>query len=681
MHSGIPQPASALKRSNSNSRPSASASRMSLAPGLLRAGAGASSSSSGFGRPSEAADIMSTVKRDPSRYSARKSYAPSSSQQPPPSQRRSSVMRRSSVGGGALSQMNSFFSSTSSAVVQRDPRPLKDGAYRAKISQQVLEYLLQNGFELDMKHSLSPTALKSPMQKDFILIFQWLYHRLDPHYRFQKGIEHEVLPILKSIRYPYASSITKSQLTAVGSANAWPIFLGMLHWMLELIQTIERFQSGEFDEAAAAEGVDVGADRIIFRYLTRCYAAFLVENDDHEEYLQEMAASFEDRQSGYGEELSLLEAENEQLKKQLKELDDGVEPLKTLEETRALLDNDKKKFIDYIERLEARIGKLTATNEKLKGECATADKELESVEREKSSLQEAVDRQGLTPADIDRMNTEREKLSKGLSAIAQKITEGKMKLAEREAEAQSKLEALERAVTRYNSLAYQIGIIPASTPAAAGKEFELSIVPLSEPPSSSQSESNKLLLDATTGFQPAHLLSRDLRHDIKPALAKLRQEIGVRIHEAQDESIKTQESIERISEQLADKREEVDTLHARVNSAHEEYQELKETMSAEGNASNAEIEKLEKELAGMRLGMRDGVLALEQRMQSVTIEYVPFHLNCVFRTMLTFAPDVINWNMQPMPCGRSFMARWIRCCTRLSSLRCISRRAWRTTRC
>lgn len=418
--------------------------------------------------------------------------------------------------------------------------------------------------------------------------------------------------------------------------------------MLELILTVERYQSGEFDEAAVAEGVDVATDRIIFRYLTRCYAAFLVENDDHEEFLDDMAAEFEERQSEYKEELAVLEAENEQLKKQLEELNDGVEPLQKLEETRALLENDKKKFIDYIERLETRIERFSVTNAKLKEECEAADKELESVEREKASLQEAVDRQGLTPADIDRMNTEREKLSKGLSAIAQKITEGKMKLAEREAEAQSKLEALERAVTRYNSLAYQIGIIPASTPAAAGKEFELSIAPLSEASSSSsQSDTGKLLLDATTGFQPAHLLNRDLRHDIKPALARLRQEIGARIHEAQDESIKTQEYIERISEQLADKREEVDTLHARVNSAHEEYQELKETMSAEGNASNAEIEKLEKELAGMRLGMRDGVLALEQRMQSVTIEYIP--ILCFVGMALTVSPDVTNWSMRRMP--------------------------------
>ncbi|PUU83643.1 HEC/Ndc80p family-domain-containing protein [Tuber borchii] len=588
-NSGIPQPASALKRSNSNSR--SSNSRMSLAA-----------------RPAHnQPDIMSTAKRDPSRYSARKSYAPSS--HPPPSQRRSSVMRRSSMGVAAFSQMNSFFSSAASAAVQRDPRPLKDSGYRHQIAGKVFEYVVNNGFELEMKYALGPNSLKSPTQKDFSMVFQWLYKRLDPNYNFQKAIENEVLPILKTLRYPYASTITKSQLAAVGSMNSWPQFLGILHWMMELVVTMKRFQSGEFDDAAAAEGVDIAAEKIIFRYFTRCYSAWLVENDDHDEFLKEMAASFEDRQSGYKEELEMLESENEKLKKQLEEIDD---PLKKLEEHLIHLEGDKKRFVTWAERREPHIAKATASNQRLKEEIEAVERELAELTAEKKSLQEAVDRQGLTPADIDRTNNDREKLSKSLSLISSKITEAKIQLAERESEASSKLEALERSISRYNSLAYQIGIIPSSSRNAEGKDFELLILP-------TQTPENKLLADEV-GYQPAQLLNRDLRHDIKPALNRLRQEIGARIHEAQDEAIKTQELIDCVVETLADKKDEVDTLQAKLRTVVDEYQELKETLAAEGNSSNAEIEKLEKELASMRLNMPNGALALEQRMQSVTIE-------------------------------------------------------------
>jgi len=37
------------------------------------------------------------------------------------------------------------------------------------------------------------------------------------------------------IRYPYADSISKSQLKSVGSTYTWPMILGILIWMVELI--------------------------------------------------------------------------------------------------------------------------------------------------------------------------------------------------------------------------------------------------------------------------------------------------------------------------------------------------------------------------------------------------------------------------------------------------------------
>lgn len=595
-----------------------------------------------YSRPSDA-DLMATARRDP--RSARQSYAPpSSSSQPPPSTaRRSSVMRRSSVGGAALGALNSFFTSSTSAVPQRDPRPLKDRSFQAKIAQEIHEYLLTNGFELEAGHSLTPTALKSPTQKDFTIIFQWLYHRLDPNYRFQKPIEQEAPPILKALRYPFAQSITKSQLTAVGSANSWPSFLAMLHWMLELIVTVERYQGGAYDDAAAAEGIDVGADRIIFRYLVRCYRAWLAGDDDHDEFLDEMSAAFDERAETYTSELSRLDAENAALREQLAALHDGEEPLKKVEDSRTLIETDTKKFLDYCSRIEARIAKITATNARLRDEIGASDAELRAAEEEKEALQAAVDRQGLTPADIDRMTTERDKLSKGLLAISARVAETRAKLSEREAAATSALEALERAVARYNTLAYQIGLVPASAPNAGGREFEIVVAP------SAGGEEARLLVDgAAAGWQAGAVVAggRDLRHEVRPALMELRREIAGRIHEAQDEGIRTQEAIDRVTEALAEKADEVDTLHARVQSAVGEYQEIKDNIAVEGNASNAEIEKLEKELAGMRVGMREGVLAVEQRVQGVMIEYVSFFSSLGFWGIVVW----VDWSLEP-GCG------------------------------
>ncbi|KAI5788458.1 HEC/Ndc80p family-domain-containing protein [Geopyxis carbonaria] len=629
MYTSIPQPASTIKRtSGMGPRPSLAppaSSRMSMAPrhGLQRSSSGGNMADLG----------LSTVKRDSAHKfsaSSRKSVAPGSSQQSAASARRSSVYMRPSMGG--FSHANSFFATTQTSINQRDPRALKDPAFRAKMAQEVMDYLLQNGFEMDMKYQLNPNALRSPTQKDFVAIFQWLYHRLDPAYTFVK-VENDVLQLLKNLRYPWANSITKSQLTAVGSQNAWPIFLGMLHWIMELAQIADQCESGEFDHRAEAEGVDVGADKIMFRYITKCYQAWLAEDDDHEEYEQEMAAAFEERYSGYGDDLEMMEAENKRLKKELADLDDGNDPLKKLSEAKALLQEDTSKFVEYIKAVEKKHARTVEINDRLKAEIETAMKDLEEEERRRNTLQGQVDEQGLTPADIDRMNTEREKLNRSLSQISTKLIEAQNKQAERETEAQNKLDGLERAVSRYNTLAYKIGITPSSAPNAHGEEFEITIAPLED--SKDANESGKLLLDSQTGYQPTQLLNRDLRNHVKPALTKIRGEIGQRIHAAQDEAIRHQEYIERVMEALTDKKDEIETLDAKVQAVSNEYQELKETMQEEVNKSNAELEKQQANLQGMRVSTQRGVLETDQRLQSINMEYDQlFHAQTALREKL-----------------------------------------------
>ena len=501
--------------------------------------------------------------------SSRKSYAPTSSQ-PPPSARRSSVYGRPSVG---YAHGTSFFSAAPTSSVKQDPRPLKDPAYKAKMIAEVTDYLLHNGFEMDMQYTLNQNALKSPTQKDFSNIFAWLYQRLDPGYKFIK-VENEVLQLMKNLKYPYGQNVSKSSLAAVGSQNAWPTFLGMLHWLMELAQVTDRCMSGELDDQAASEGnVDIAGEKIMFRYITKCYNAWLQEDDDHEAFEQEMAGAFDERHSAYTDEAQMLEAENARLLAEVQELEAGGAPLETYKKEANTLSSDIEKFAAYIQKRQEKIDQYKDTNKAYKEQVTQLTQTFAELEYQKADLQTQVDAQGLTPADIDRMNSDREKLNRGLSQISTKLMEAQQKLTERETEAQSKLEALERAVSRYNSLAYSIGITPSSAPNASGKEFELIITPLAD---KSLGESGKLLIDSQTGYPPTQLLNRDLRNDIKPSLTKLRQDIGVRIHEAQDNAMKTQEFIERITEALADRKDELETLNARLSAVSNEYQDLKE---------------------------------------------------------------------------------------------------------
>ncbi|SLM34503.1 hec ndc80p family protein [Lasallia pustulata] len=647
-NTSIPQPASAVKRSSSVSNlkdpqplqssqhaRSISSSRMSLAPGRPQQPSFQRSSSGSnlvdLGRPA-------TVQRNssshifgsaiPSTSTARRtlSYAPgSASQHQAPMSASQSVQRRSSVysrpsSTGPMVHQSFFVQAPIPAGVPRDPRPLKDRTYQAKIGQELLDYLTHNNFELDMKHSLGQNTLKSPTQKDFNFIFQWLYHRIDPAYRFQKNIDAEVPPILKQLRYPYEKSITKSQIAAVGGQN-WSTFLGMLHWMMQLAQMLDRYEAGEYDDACAEAGVDVTGDRIIFRFLSGAYRDWLqVEDGDDEDdadkllvpHVEAMAADFEKGNARYAEEMKILEAENSALKAQIEEAEKGAPDLAKLDKHFQILEDDKRKFEEYNANVEGKVEKYEHRIKILSDEIERTEAELREAEQEKGDLQGSVDRQGITIQDIDRMNSERERLAKSVEVTAIRLEEIKKKVAEKELDAGRKLEDLERAVDRYNSLCYQIGLIPASAVNAKGGEYELRLITDGSP-----NFSTSQMGVPVTGYHP----NLDLRQLVKSHFISLRKEISERRSVAIDADMKNHELLDSIKEAIDDKRSEVEALEHRVRAAEEEFEKTKEVTTTQKLASDAQIEKMEKELAKMRAGLTESVQLMEQREMNTNIEY------------------------------------------------------------
>ncbi len=528
------------------------------------------------------------------------------------------------------------------AGVPKDPRPLKDRGYQVRISQELSDYLTHNNFELEMKHSLTPNALKSPTQKDFNCIFQWLYRRIDPGYRFQKDMATEVPPILKQLRYPYEKSITKSQIAAVGGQN-WSTFLGMLHWMMQLGQMLDRFSMGAYDEACAEAGVDVSGDRIVFRFLFGAYQDWLQvgpeDDDDSAEealipHIQAMAAEFERTNAKYAEEMKMYEAENAALKAQVEELEKNTPDIAKLDKHFKILEDDKKKFEDYNTNVQTKIEKYDSRIKVLDEEISKTDAELKSVEQERISLQQAMERQGLNIQDIDRMNTERERLQKNLEDTLAVLEEVNRKVLDKEAETSRKLEELETVVKRFNSLGYQMSLIPSTAANARGTSYELFLAITSDTGfssstsqfSTSQSrrrspESDRLLADTNIGYSPSHLVNLDLRGAVRTAFITLRKEINERRKTLQETALNAIEILDSVGEALTEKHAEVDTLSHCVNVATTSYNLLRESTTTQHTQNTSAIEKLEKELARMREGLEKGVMELEQREMEVGVAW------------------------------------------------------------
>lgn len=533
----------------------------------------------------------------------------------------------------------SFFTQVPTvAGVPRDPRPLRDRSFQARIGQELLEYLTHNNFELEMKHSLGQNTLRSPTQKDFNYIFQWLYHRIDPGYRFQKAMDAEVPPILKQLRYPYEKGITKSQIAAVGGQN-WPTFLGMLHWLMQLAQMMDRFIMGEYDDACAEVGVDVSGDRIIFRFLSGAYHDWLQGGEDEDDetagqrlvpHVEAMAEEFERGNEKYVQEMQALEAENRSLRDQIEDLEKNAPDIPKLDKLSRILEDDRRKFEDYIQNVQGKIEKYETRLGFLDEEVKKTDTDLQEAEEERSSLQASVDRQGITIQDIDRMNTERERLQKSLEDTMVRREEGHARTMEKEAEASRKLEDLEEIVKAYNTLGYQTSLIPSTAVNAKGVEYELglnvnensfSTSQIGGAPNRISSDGDRLLAEPFTGYHPAHLLNLDLRGSVRNSLQALRKEINERRKHAIDDDLERRNLLDNIKEAMDEKRSEVEALEHKRRAAEEEFERTKEITTTQKLASDAQIEKMEKELAKMRATLSESVQLMEQREMNTNIEY------------------------------------------------------------
>ncbi len=638
--SGIPQPASAMKapytaqhaRStsiNSIQRPPQ--------PNFKRSSSGGNLAELG----------MSTARRSGSTNlfaSGRQSLAPNQlfgSQTPASNsvQRRSSVYSRPS-GHGPTPHQSFFTQPAPIATNPKDPRPLRDASYRARISQELLNYLTENNFELEMKFSLRQDSLKSPSQKEFTTIFQWLYRRLDPGYRFQKAVDTEVPPILKQLRYPYGWQITKSQLGAVGSQTSWPIFLGMLHWLMQLAQMLDNFHRGAYDDACAEAGVDVSGDRIVLRFLYGAYRDWLcVGNDETDEdaeaavapHVQAMAGEFERINSRHGEELKIYEAENTSLKEQVDEVEKSAPDVAKLDKHFKILEDDTKKFEEYNANVAAKIEKYESRIKMLEEEIQKTEADLSTIEQERQSLQQSVDRQGLNIQDIDRMNTERERLTKSHDDAINNLEEVSKKVVAKETETSQKLEELEAIIKRYNSLAYDLSLIPSTATNAKGVSYELSLnIPTTSFSTSqsgrasrrgSPSESDRLLASSTTGHPPARLLNLDLKGAVRSTFMSLRKEIYDRRKAAIDADMSNKDLLDNVVEALNEKNTEIENLNYRVNEASTLYNSLKETGTTSHTQQTSAIEKLEKELTRMRGDLERGAVELEQREMEVVLAW------------------------------------------------------------
>lgn len=317
-------------------------------------------------------------------------------------------MRRATMTGIPT---RSFLSGdTSRMTLNEDPRKKqrnpRDKSHQEENINIIMDFLSSTEYERPFSHAL----LSNPSLKDFQSIFRHIQSFIDPSLEFTRKFEEEVSFFLKSIKYPYASEINRSQLIAI-TPHTWPVILSMLGWLVKIVNS-----SYEFLNLPSTEEESKG---IFYEFLYKEYGNYMEGRDTRnlEEMVEkEIALKNKERIRTVQEKKEKLRRIKSEIKNETYEdLEEVQEKQKQtqidLEKITGLRKNQEIKNRNYKKSLEEAL----KTYEKLKDESA-------QLRRRKEELEEEIKIQPIKAEELQEMTQERDHLIKSLEEIKRSKT-------------------------------------------------------------------------------------------------------------------------------------------------------------------------------------------------------------------------------------------------------------------
>lgn len=475
---------------------------------------------------------------------------------------------------------NKIAISTPIANQSKDKRPLRDKQYQETIKNEIYSFLMTCGFESDTKHLLTEKTLRNPTQKDFIVIFNWLFKQLDPGHSLTKI---DIIALLKIIQYPFYDTITRSQLAAVGGQN-WHIFLGMLHWLVkccEVVKTVgSDFQKDEEIVEYSEVEFDAGEalNSMFFKYTKNTYKLFMLDNDNYDVVRHELNNDFERLRQFIDNSIESLRSETEKLGEEFQCLANEEKAIENGNRRTRALETDIVKFTDYIKSIEVKKIKWKVNIDKLNSEIWNLDARLQVIKDDTKNIDNMITKNGLSLVDVKRVIKDQISATNDLSKIDNLFEESNEKFNNSKTRINSKLEFLKKIISNFNSdVSHIIGTNSEEL------EIEVSSILLNE---------NQIITCIENWRPNIGLTDQNLKH-IKDNMKQLQKKIRELIFNEKDELIKLQNSIDLLSENITGKLEISNELETRLNSNKMEADQIFSFMTLESSSAMTEFERLE----------------------------------------------------------------------------------------
>ncbi|WVQ68950.1 uncharacterized protein L199_007159 [Kwoniella botswanensis] len=523
-----------------------------------------------------------------------------------------SSVRRNSVFASTGRSRPSMAPGMYTNLPLRDPRPIRDKGFQAHCMRNVNEFLVSARYPAP----ITSKTLVSPTAKEFQLIFRFLIDTLVDHGTgWSKKFEDDALMILKDLKYPGMDTVSKTAFTAPGAPQSWFGMLGMLNWLVELCKAHENWNDGHCisDPILLAPHLlpldhPHLEDRLLWDFASKTYDQWFDGGaEEFPEAEHELELMYDRMSITAVKEIDKLEATFTKRNLELQQLHAQEPPLKKLEDEYLQLMEDKTKFIAFIELNKQKAEKTRQAILKIREAISGQNQDLAGLRSELSSIETAVAAQNLSPDEVNRMNHERESLSRGLDDLRAKIVEASQMAYDQEMMVTKSMDRFETLLADYTAFCHQLGLLTRSADIIFrdNAEFDYKI----------EVDLGVEDLDdlRTSGYH--------MRTTILQGLQSLRERHRQELIDLSDNRIAMEDYCDRLGQQVAGQMEAARTLEVKLKMINDQAELAQNKMNAENTVTNKTIFKLENDVTAMMAATQQGVLVSQSQLESTRIAY------------------------------------------------------------
>ncbi|XP_028818040.1 kinetochore protein NDC80 homolog [Denticeps clupeoides] len=515
------------------------------------------------------------------------------------SERRTSFFGRGAGGG---SQRNSMFGAFGASEKIKDPRPLHDKAFVQQCIKQLCEFLSEMGFP----GTITVKSLQSPSTKEFLKIFEFTYCLLDPTFQIPTSkIEEEVPRIFRDLGYPFV--ISKSSMYSVGAPHTWPQVLGALLWLIDNVKLFNSMRDRDLlfsDFVDGSSDIEEGVEykKLFMDYTCKTYNKFMegidTYEDDDAEYLASLKKLYNVDEDVLESQCEKYRIVTEQVDKLEKESHKDQLMVKRTEKLKR--QTDVQKLQSYRQNLDAFKANLENKASVLLEETEATSLQVESLKQERARLQNILQNQKFTPADIERINRERTELKQTVSNLTRSLEEAEQLAWNEELSLTKAREGAEVELAEYHKLARKLKLIPQSAANACGHDFEI---------------------NSLTEYRPTAM--GQLKSQIQNPLRNMISDVEEEFNQLANKKLSLEETVEQINSNITDKSNDLKQIKEQIRRLDEQLEQEQQCMADEEERWAAELDSAENHKKLLEKKVMDGY---DEAMEQLKAAQQQYHL-------------------------------------------------------